>query len=148
MSIPNRDSIEQPPHQGLILAVVLSLAQTQIMGQLADETSLDGRTMGTLGFSGALLAQISLPGAPSAHSGGCRWWSSASLRCAAWVQRPGWEETTRVSQSLAPWPMLSIKYMEHIRLLRLAGSCCPIWIAHTRIMRAASGQSSAHNALR
>lgn len=27
-----------------------------VAGQLADETSVDGRTMGTLGFSGALLA--------------------------------------------------------------------------------------------
>jgi hypothetical protein len=38
------------------LDAALSLAQTQLVGQLADETSLDGRTMGTLGFSGALLA--------------------------------------------------------------------------------------------
>lgn len=40
----------------LLLDAALSLAQTQLVGQLADETSVDGRTMGTLGFSGALLA--------------------------------------------------------------------------------------------
>jgi hypothetical protein len=34
----------------------LALARTQLIGQLTDETSLDGRTMGTLGFNGALLA--------------------------------------------------------------------------------------------
>lgn len=39
-----------------LLDATLSLAQTQLIGQLADETSVDGRTMGTLGFSGALLA--------------------------------------------------------------------------------------------
>jgi hypothetical protein len=40
----------------LFLDAVLSLAQTQLVGQLADETSVDGRTMGALGFSGALFA--------------------------------------------------------------------------------------------
>jgi hypothetical protein len=39
-----------------LLDASLDLAQTQLVGQLADETSLDGRTMGTLGFAGALLA--------------------------------------------------------------------------------------------
>jgi hypothetical protein len=41
--------------QGLLDAS-LALARTQLVGQLTDETSLDGRTMGTLGFNGALLA--------------------------------------------------------------------------------------------
>lgn len=39
-----------------LLDASLALAQTQLVGQLADETSLDARTMGTLGFAGALLA--------------------------------------------------------------------------------------------
>lgn len=39
-----------------LLDASLSLAHTQLVGQLADETSLDARTMGTLGFTGALLA--------------------------------------------------------------------------------------------
>ncbi len=39
-----------------LLDASLSLAHTQLVGQLADETSLDARTMGTLGFAGALLA--------------------------------------------------------------------------------------------
>jgi hypothetical protein len=47
--------VEEPERLDLLDAS-LTLAQTQIVGQLADETSLDGRTMGTLGFNGALLA--------------------------------------------------------------------------------------------
>lgn len=39
-----------------LLDASLALAHTQLVGQLADETSLDARTMGTLGFAGALLA--------------------------------------------------------------------------------------------
>lgn len=39
-----------------LLDASLVLAQTQLVAQLADETSLDARSMGTLGFSGALLA--------------------------------------------------------------------------------------------
>jgi hypothetical protein len=34
----------------------LELAQTQLLAQIADETSLDGRTVGVLAFLGALLA--------------------------------------------------------------------------------------------
>ncbi len=52
--VANARDPQTPP--GLLLDVALSLAQTQLVGQLADETSVDGRTMGTLGFSGALLA--------------------------------------------------------------------------------------------
>jgi hypothetical protein len=39
-----------------LLGDSLALARTQLAGQIADENSLDGRTMGTLGFNGALLA--------------------------------------------------------------------------------------------
>jgi hypothetical protein len=39
-----------------LLDASLSLAHTQLVGQLADETSVDARTMGNLGFTGALLA--------------------------------------------------------------------------------------------
>ncbi|HUA75196.1 MAG TPA: hypothetical protein VL988_10610 [Solirubrobacteraceae bacterium] len=39
-----------------ILHATLALSQTQLLAQIADETSLDGRTMGLLGFNGALLA--------------------------------------------------------------------------------------------
>jgi hypothetical protein len=42
-----------------LLDASLSLAHTQLVGQLADETSLDARTMGTLGFIGALLRRPS-----------------------------------------------------------------------------------------
>ena len=43
-------------HTRDLLDASLALAQTQLIGQLTDETSLDGRTTGTLGFNGALLA--------------------------------------------------------------------------------------------
>jgi hypothetical protein len=52
------------------LDAALSLAQTQLVGQLADETSVDGRTMGTLGFSGALLAA----GLAAKGALGAFWW--------------------------------------------------------------------------
>jgi hypothetical protein len=39
-----------------LLSDSLALAPTQLASQIADENSLDGRTMGTLGFNGALLA--------------------------------------------------------------------------------------------
>jgi hypothetical protein len=39
-----------------ILDATLALSQTQLLAQIADETSLDGRTMGMLGFNGALVA--------------------------------------------------------------------------------------------
>jgi hypothetical protein len=39
-----------------LLGESLALARTQLASQIADENSLDGRTMGTLGFNGALLA--------------------------------------------------------------------------------------------
>jgi len=55
MSI-STDTVGQVVCSGTLLDAALSLAQTQVVGQLADETSVDGRTMGTLGFSGALLA--------------------------------------------------------------------------------------------
>ena len=51
MPRPNADNDAQD-----LLSDSLALARTQLLGQLADETSLDGRTVGTLGFSGALLA--------------------------------------------------------------------------------------------
>jgi hypothetical protein len=56
MSIPTADTCARQAPSGLLLDAALSLAQTQLVGQLADETSVDGRMMGTLGFSGALLA--------------------------------------------------------------------------------------------
>jgi hypothetical protein len=39
-----------------LLEAALELAQTQLLAQIADETSIDGRTMGVLAFIGALLA--------------------------------------------------------------------------------------------
>jgi hypothetical protein len=56
MSISIATTCDRPASSGLLLDAALSLAQTQLVGQLADETSVDGRMMGTLGFSGALLA--------------------------------------------------------------------------------------------
>jgi hypothetical protein len=38
------------------LDATLALSETQLLAQIADETSLDGRTMGLLAFNGALLA--------------------------------------------------------------------------------------------
>jgi hypothetical protein len=67
----------------LLLETALSLAQTQLVGQLADETSVDGRTMGTLGFSGALLAFA----LAAKDALGALWWvpllvlSTATLLC-------------------------------------------------------------------
>jgi hypothetical protein len=40
-----------------LLGDSLALARTQLAGQIADENSLDGRTMGTLGFNGALMLE-------------------------------------------------------------------------------------------
>lgn len=40
-----------------ILDATLAFSQTQLLAQIADETSLDGRTMGVLGFNGALVAE-------------------------------------------------------------------------------------------
>ncbi len=45
-----------PTHREDLLQATLELAQTQLLAQIADETSLDGRTMGILAFLGALLA--------------------------------------------------------------------------------------------
>jgi hypothetical protein len=47
---------ETRPLDDQLLTASLALAQTQMLAQLADETSLDGRTMGVLAFNGALLA--------------------------------------------------------------------------------------------
>jgi hypothetical protein len=42
--------------ESTLLDTMLTLCQTQMLAQIADETGLDGRTMGLLGFNGALLA--------------------------------------------------------------------------------------------
>jgi hypothetical protein len=49
------EGAQLPPNEDLLRAT-LDLAQTQLLGQIADETSLDGRMMGVLAFNGALLA--------------------------------------------------------------------------------------------
>jgi len=51
MPRPNADNNAQD-----LLGESLALARTQLASQIADEASLDGRTVGTLGFNGALLA--------------------------------------------------------------------------------------------
>jgi hypothetical protein len=56
MSIHATKAHKEAASSGLLLDASLSLARTQLVGQLADETSVDGRTMGTFGFCGALLA--------------------------------------------------------------------------------------------
>ncbi len=56
MSIHAINADDEAGSSAGLLDAALSLARTQLVGQLADETSVDGRTMGTLGFSGALLA--------------------------------------------------------------------------------------------
>jgi hypothetical protein len=42
--------------QSAILDATLGLSRTQLLAQIGDEASLDGRTMGLLAFNGALLA--------------------------------------------------------------------------------------------
>jgi hypothetical protein len=49
------EGAQLPPNEDLLRAT-LDLAQTQLLGQTADETSLDGRMMGILAFNAALLA--------------------------------------------------------------------------------------------
>ena len=41
--------------QGALLDAMLALAETQILAQVADEASIDGRTIGVLAFNGVLL---------------------------------------------------------------------------------------------
>ncbi len=67
------------PTPALFLDAVLSLAQTQLVGQLADETSVDGRTMGALGFSGALFAA----GIAAKDVLGMVWWAPSLVLGAA-----------------------------------------------------------------
>lgn len=70
---------DPPVPSGRLLDAALSLVQTQLVGQLADETSVDGRTMGTLGFSGALLAADL-----AARSAlGAFWWMPTVVLCIA-----------------------------------------------------------------
>jgi hypothetical protein len=83
MSIPATNAHGEASSSASLLEASLSLARTQLVGQLADETSVDGRTMGTLGFSGALLAaDLAAKGALGAF-----WWmplpvlSVAALCC-------------------------------------------------------------------
>jgi hypothetical protein len=42
--------------ESIVLGASLAHAEIQLQAQITDETSLDGRTMGVLGFNGALLA--------------------------------------------------------------------------------------------
>ena len=57
--------------QRALLDATLAFAQTQILAQVADEASLDGRTIGVLAFNGALL------GGTVAAKGllGAYWWT-------------------------------------------------------------------------
>lgn len=43
------------PEQGGLLDAMLAFSETQILAQVADEASIDGRTIGVLAFAGALL---------------------------------------------------------------------------------------------
>ena len=56
MSIHATNAHDEASSSASLLDAALLLARTQLVGQLVDETSVDGRMMGTLGFSGALLA--------------------------------------------------------------------------------------------
>jgi hypothetical protein len=44
--------------KGVVVDAALALAETQLLAQIADEASLDGRATGLVGFNGALLAAI------------------------------------------------------------------------------------------
>jgi hypothetical protein len=44
--------------RGVIVDAVLALAETQLLAQVADDASLDGRATGLIGFNGALLAAV------------------------------------------------------------------------------------------
>jgi hypothetical protein len=56
--VESSEGYEEPKDGDLsaVLDATLALSQTQLLAQIADETSLDGRTMGILGFNGALVA--------------------------------------------------------------------------------------------
>lgn len=85
-----------------LLDASLGLAQTQLLGQLADETSIDGRAMGVLAFSGALLAAD-----VAAKDTLGRWWVDApGRRCPGHAvllgPRPG--HRSRLSRRNRPRP--------------------------------------------
>ncbi len=44
--------------RGVIVDAALALAETQLLAQVADDASLDGRATGLIGFNGALLAAV------------------------------------------------------------------------------------------
>lgn len=44
--------------RGVIADAALTLAETQLLAQVADDASLDGRATGLIGFNGALLAAV------------------------------------------------------------------------------------------
>jgi hypothetical protein len=50
-----KKSKEGPAEQWQVLDAMLALSQTQILAQVADEASIDSRTIGLLAFNGALL---------------------------------------------------------------------------------------------
>ncbi len=54
--LPERVEVSRSDRPEDLLEASLDLAQTQLLAQIADETSLDGRTMGVLAFLGALVA--------------------------------------------------------------------------------------------
>ena len=51
-----KSSVSLAGDESIVLDASLAHSETQLLAQIADETSLDGRTMGVLGFNGALLA--------------------------------------------------------------------------------------------
>lgn len=59
------------PEKGAILDAALALAETQLLAQVADDASFDGRTTGLVGLNGALLATDIAAKDPLGHF----WWS-------------------------------------------------------------------------
>ncbi len=142
MSIHATKAHKEAASSGLLLDASLSLARTQLVGQLADETSVDGRTMGTLGFSGALLAADL-----AARSVlGAFWWmpllvlSVAALCCLGPTLGLGIDFAR--GTDLGPMANAFYRTTARSRRLRPASSCCSISTEPSPTMRLVCGPRS------
>ena len=59
MEVPEEESFEPSDEtRGVVADAALALVETQLLAQVADDASLDGRATGLIGFNGALLAAV------------------------------------------------------------------------------------------